>query len=46
MGCVGDDKNAQIMKDKAKEVGLSTVFQTNKDMPTGTCAVLISGTNR
>lgn len=46
MGCIGDDKNAMIMKEKAAEVGLKTVYQTDVNTPTGTCAVLISGNDR
>jgi adenosine kinase len=46
MGCTGNDKNAEIMKEKAKEVGLKTVYQIDSKTPTGTCAVLISGKDR
>ena len=46
MGCIGDDKNAMIMKEKAAEVGLKTAYQIDSNTPTGTCAVLISGKDR
>lgn len=46
MGCIGEDKNAEIMKEKAKEVGLNTAYQVDSKTPTGTCAVLISGKDR
>jgi len=46
MGCVGNDKYADIMKEKAKEVGLNTVYQVTEKAPTGTCAVLITGKER
>jgi len=46
MGCVGKDKYADIMKEKANEVGLKTVYQLTEKAPTGTCAVLITGKER
>jgi len=46
MGCVGKDKYADIMKEKAKEVGLNTVYQVTEKAPTGTCAVLVTGKER
>lgn len=46
MGCTGKDKNAQIMTEKAKEVGLNTAYQVDENTPTGTCAVLITGKDR
>lgn len=46
MGCIGEDKNAVIMSQKAKEVGLSTAYQIDEKAPTGTCAVLITGKDR
>ncbi|XP_044253770.1 adenosine kinase [Tribolium madens] len=45
-GCVGTDKYSQILKDKAKADGVNVVYQYNDKVPTGTCAVLITGTNR
>jgi len=46
MGCVGNDKYANIMKEKATEVGLNTVYQVTDKAPTGTCAVLVTGKER
>jgi len=46
MGCVGTDKYANIMKEKATEVGLNTIYQVTDKAPTGTCAVLITGKER
>jgi adenosine kinase len=46
MGCIGKDNYADIMKEKAKEVGLNTVYQVNEKTPTGKCAVLITGNER
>jgi len=46
MGCTGSDKNAEIMKEKASEVGLNTCYQVDPKTPTGTCAVLITGKDR
>jgi len=34
------------MREKAKEVGLNTVYQVDESTPTGTCAVLITGKDR
>lgn len=46
MGAIGQDHNAEIMKEKAKEVGLNTIYQINEKLPTGTCAVLITHKDR
>ncbi len=46
MGCTGKDQNAEIMLNKAKEVGLNTAYQVDENTPTGTCAVLITGKER
>jgi adenosine kinase len=46
MGCTGKDKNADIMTEKAREVGLNTAYQVDETTPTGTCAVLITGKHR
>lgn len=45
-GCVGTDKYSKILKDKAQSEGVNVVYQFNDKVPTGTCAVLITGTNR
>ncbi|XP_026741532.1 adenosine kinase isoform X2 [Trichoplusia ni] len=45
-GCVGDDKFAQILKERASADGVNVMYQVNKEHPTGTCAVLVTGQNR
>lgn len=45
-GCVGEDKYAEILAEKARAAGLDVHYQVKKDVPTGTCAVLITGTHR
>lgn len=46
MGCIGQDHNADIMKEKAKEVGLNAIYQVTEKASTGTCAVLVTGKER
>lgn len=46
MGSVGKDDYAEMIKEKAKETGLKTLFQVKSEAPTATCAVLLTGTNR
>ncbi|KAH8269947.1 hypothetical protein KR018_000257, partial [Drosophila ironensis] len=45
-GCVGKDRYAEILKEKARSAGLDVHYQVKSDVPTGTCAVLITGTHR
>ncbi|XP_026845228.1 adenosine kinase isoform X1 [Drosophila persimilis] len=45
-GCVGEDEYADILMEKARSAGLDVHYQIKKDVPTGTCAVLITGTHR
>ncbi|XP_026321256.1 adenosine kinase isoform X2 [Hyposmocoma kahamanoa] len=45
-GCVGDDDYARILKERVIADGVSVHYQVNKETPTGTCAVLITGTHR
>ncbi|KAH8372306.1 hypothetical protein KR093_010997, partial [Drosophila rubida] len=45
-GCVGEDDYASILREKAREAGLDAHYQVSKETPTGTCAVLITGTHR
>ncbi|KAL0821449.1 hypothetical protein ABMA28_004922 [Loxostege sticticalis] len=45
-GCVGDDEYAQILKERAVAEGVTVHYQVNKEVPTGTCAVLVTGTHR
>jgi adenosine kinase len=50
MGCVGQDKYQQLLHDAASKAGLLLSYQVQSDseerIPTGTCAVLITGNNR
>jgi len=46
MGCVGQDKHAEIIKDKASEIGLNTLFQVTDKASSATCAVLLTGKQR
>ncbi|KAJ2785691.1 adenosine kinase [Coemansia javaensis] len=45
-GAVGQDENAQRLKAAADKAGLRTNYMVNPDVPTGTCALLITGHNR
>ncbi|KAK9479613.1 Ribokinase-like protein [Lipomyces japonicus] len=45
-GAVGDDKFAQLLRDANEKEGVRSVYQVEKDVPTGKCAVSIVGTNR
>ncbi|XP_017840444.2 adenosine kinase isoform X2 [Drosophila busckii] len=45
-GCVGKDDYADILRTKAREAGVDAHYQVTDDTPTGTCAVLITGTRR
>lgn len=45
-GCVGEDKYSKILEDKARAQGVNVQYQYHEKEPTGTCAVLITGTNR
>ena len=45
-GCVSDDEFGKILEDRAKTDGVNVRFQTTEKEPTGTCAVLITGSNR
>lgn len=50
MGCVGQDKYHQLLYEAASQAGLTLSYQVHHDsenhLPTGTCAVLITGNNR
>lgn len=46
VGCVGQDKHAEIIKDKASEIGLRTLFQVTEKANSATCAVLLTGKQR
>jgi len=45
-GCVGEDKDMEIMSKVATESGVNAVYQKSKEYPTGRCAVLVTGHNR
>ncbi|KAJ2711895.1 adenosine kinase [Coemansia spiralis] len=45
-GAVGKDENAQRLQAAAEKAGLRTNYMVNPDVPTGTCALLITGHNR
>jgi len=45
-GCVGEDKDMEIMSKAATDAGVSVCYQKTKEFPTGRCAVLITGHNR
>ncbi|KAI8911071.1 Ribokinase-like protein [Gorgonomyces haynaldii] len=46
LGCVGKDENAEILRQAAKKDGLNTLYLEDPELPTGKCAVLITGTHR
>lgn len=46
VGCIGEDKFGEIMKQKSQEGGLFVPFMQTKDSPTGTCAVVVTGKDR
>lgn len=46
MGCVGQDKNAAIMRQKAEDIGLKVLYQVDEKNETGTCLVLVAGKER
>ncbi|XP_073841907.1 adenosine kinase 2 isoform X1 [Musca autumnalis] len=45
-GCVGNDDYAKILEENATKDGLNVRYQYNQEAPTGTCAVLVTGTHR
>jgi adenosine kinase len=45
MGCVADDKNAELMRDACEHAGVTCLYKvlpTTEDTPTGVCAVCIT----
>ncbi|KAL7752680.1 adenosine kinase [Sorochytrium milnesiophthora] len=48
IGCVGDDHFARKLEEAAKDDGVNVRYMVTKEVPTGTCAVLITdkGANR
>jgi len=45
-GCVGNDENAQIVRDKNSGVGTRSMFQVDPDLPTGMCGAVITNHDR
>lgn len=45
-GCVGEDEYAKILEEAARKDGVNVQYQYTSKEPTGTCAVLITGTHR
>ncbi|CAG9788510.1 unnamed protein product [Diatraea saccharalis] len=45
-GCVGNDDYANILKERAVAEGVNVQYQVTSSCPTGTCAVLVTGTHR
>ncbi|XP_041982351.1 adenosine kinase [Aricia agestis] len=45
-GCVGNDDFAKILRERAIADGVNVQYQISDTAPTGTCAVLITGTHR
>lgn len=45
-GCVGEDEYGKIIEDFARKDGVNVQYQYTTKEPTGTCAVLITGTHR
>jgi len=42
-GAIGDDDFAKTLVNKVKEAGIEPLFYVQSELPTGTCAALISG---
>lgn len=45
MGSVGQDKNSQILEEKAREDGVNVQYQYNENEPTGSVLYLWKGKN-
>ncbi|XP_023946398.1 uncharacterized protein LOC112051829 [Bicyclus anynana] len=45
-GCVGNDNYAKILRERATSEGVTVHYQVSEQAPTGTCAVLVTGTHR
>jgi adenosine kinase len=46
MGCIGNDEYGKILFDKATADGVNAVYQRHSTLKTGTCAVLLTDSNR
>lgn len=45
-GCVGNDEYAEKVQEKARADGVNVLYQRNESLPTGTCAVALTGHHR
>lgn len=45
-GCIGHDSYGDILDERARSNGVDVHYQRTHDAPTGTCGVLITGTQR
>ena len=46
VGCVGDDHFASMLKEVTLQDKVEPIFDTNKEQPTGKCAVLLHANDR
>jgi len=46
MGCVGEDEYSKKMNEVMKADGVQALYMVDKSVPTGTCAVCITGNDR
>lgn len=46
LGCVGDDDLANQLRAANEREGLRSAYQVEKSLPTGSCAVVITGHDR
>ncbi|GAB7353185.1 hypothetical protein MBLNU459_g3711t3 [Dothideomycetes sp. NU459] len=46
VGCVGNDKYADILLEANKKAGLHAVYRRDQEQPTGRCGVIITGHDR
>merc|ERR1712176_558237 len=46
MGCIGNDKNGETMKQCCEKDGVTTSYMVDESTPTGSCACLIEGIER
>jgi len=46
MGCVGEDSYSTKMREACKKDGVDALYMVDKAVPTGTCAVCITGNDR
>ncbi|KAK9464870.1 Ribokinase-like protein [Lipomyces arxii] len=45
-GCVGEDKFSTMLREANEKEGLFSAYRVEKDIPTGKCAVVVTGTSR